>query len=102
MISKTHTATSSKVDMLHRYTGVITFANGQEVYLDSFYKSETAARNAVIRARAKLTAEGKSVATIRTVIMGIRFTGWSAPIRRGTYPTDFSGSRDGWLSDFLK
>ena len=58
MQGNTQTATASKVDMGYRYTGVITYANGQDVYLDSFYKTEKAARNAVIRARARLTAAG--------------------------------------------
>ena len=88
--------------MSHRYTGVITYSNGQEVYLDSFYKTETAARNAAIRARARLTAAGVSVACIRTAVLTITVTGWSAPIKRGIFPSDFSGSRDGWLMEYFK
>ena len=95
-------ATASKAAMSHRYTGVITYSNGQEIYLDSFYKSETAARNAVIRARARLSAAGVNVASIRTAVMTISVTGWSSPIKRGIFPTDYSGSRDGRLTEYFK
>ena len=102
MQGNTQTATASKVDMGYRYTGVITYANGQDVYLDSFYKTEKAARNAVIRARARLTAAGGDVLYIRTAVMTIKITGCSSPIRRGIYPTDFNGTRDVWLAQYFK
>ena len=102
MQGNTQTATVSKADMAHRYTGVITYGNGHDVYLDSFYKTEKAARNAVIRARARLQAAGIAVVTIRTAVMAIQVTGWSSPIRRGIYPTDFNGKRDGWLAQYFK
>ena len=102
MKGNTQTATTSKAAMQHRYTGIITYGNGQEVYLDSFYKTETAARNAVIRARARLTATGRKVSNIRTAVMEIHITGCSSPIRKGLYPTDYNESRDGWLSEYFK
>ena len=61
MQTNTQTATADRAAMTHRYTGAITYRTGQVVYLDAFYKTETAARNAAIRARAKLKAAGVEV-----------------------------------------
>jgi hypothetical protein len=102
MQGNTQTAMVSKADMTHRYTGVLTYGNGQDVYLDSFYKTEKAARNAVIRARARLHAAGIAVATIRTAGVAIQVTGWSSPIKRGLFPSDYSPTRDRYLSDYFK
>ena len=102
MQTNTQTATVSKADLAHRFTGVITYGNGKEVYLDSFYKTEKSARNALIRARARLLAAGLTVVSIRTACLTVQVTGWSSPIRRGIYPTDFNGTRDGWLASYFK
>ena len=80
MNGKTQTATANRRGMSRRYTGVITLYNGKEIFLDAFYKSEVAARNATIRERAKLKADGQKVLSIRTVTMAITFIGYSFPI----------------------
>lgn len=102
MTGNTQTATVSKVDFSHRFTGVITYGSGKEVYLDTFYKTEKAARNAVIRSRARLQAAGITVKCIRTAVLAIHVTGCSSPIRRGIYPTDFSRDKDKWIEEYLK
>lgn len=102
MNTNTKTAMLSRAEMERRFTAVITYRNGAEVYLDAFYKTETAARNAAIRARARLAAAGQEVTRIRTCVLQISVTGWSAPIKAGLYPTDFNGTRDGWLEGYFK
>ena len=102
MYTNTKTAMLPRAEMAHRYTAVITCRNGAEMYLDAFYKTETAARNAAIRARARLAAVGQEVTHIRTCVLQISLTGWSAPIKAGLYPTDFNSTRDGWLEGYFK
>lgn len=100
MQTNTQTATVSKVDLTHRFTGIITYGNGKDVFLDVFYKTEKAARNAAIRARARLLAAGETVLSIRTATLVITFTGSSSPIKRGIYPSDYN-ARDHWMENYF-
>ena len=83
-----------KYEMANRFGAVVTMANGTDNFLDAFYQTERAARNAAIRERARLEAEGKRTKDIRVCTFLVSVTGYSAPIRKGTYPTDFSPMRD--------
>lgn len=95
-------ATTTKAGLTHRYTGIITYRDGTEVYLDNFYKTETAARNAVIRARARLKAAGIKTLYIRVACLQTMVTGWSSPICAGVFPSDYSGTRDGRLAEYFR
>ena len=94
-------ALMSRSGLSHRYTVIVTLGNGKEVFLDVFYKTEKAARNAAIRARARLMAAGETVLSIRTATLAITFTGSSSPIKRGLYPSDYNVSRDHWLEKYF-
>ena len=95
-----NTKTAITPDIANRYTAILTYPSGKRVYLDTFYKTETAARNAAIRARARLAAIGERV-DIATASLSIRVMGWSSPIKKGLYPTDFNHARDGHLEEYL-
>ena len=73
---------------------MLVYNDGSKAYLDKLYKTERAARNAAIRARAKLEIGGIRVAAIHTAPARISVTGFSAPVRRGLYPSDFNHSKD--------
>lgn len=95
------TATTNRADLTRRFTAVLTTSTGAETYLDTFFKTEQGARNAAIRARARLRAAGVKVSDIRTVCLSIDIKGKSSPIRQGVYPTDFNGNRDKWMADYF-
>lgn len=82
-----------KASIQNRYGAVLHYL-GEEVYLDGFYRSETAARNAAIRARARLASVGIETDYIRTCTIVATITGCSRDIPKGAYPSDFNGYRD--------
>ncbi|MBO6031714.1 MAG: hypothetical protein J6Q22_09595 [Prevotella sp.] len=83
----------SRASIQNRYGAILNYG-GKEVFLDRFFRSESSARNAAIRARARLAAIGIRTEYIRTCTIASHVTGYSRPIDKGVYPSDFNGYRD--------
>ena len=70
--------TATAESMCNRYGACLTYG-GKSLFLDTYYKTETAARNAAIRARDRLRSVGiKPI--IRTCAIKSFITGYSSAI----------------------